>query len=848
MEKGSHVLVIVESPTKARLIGSFLPKSTYTVIASKGHIRDLPEKSMGIEMPGYKPEYEISAGKTAVVKQLKDALKKSDYLLLATDEVREGEAISWHLLQVLKPKVPYERMVFHEITKKAITQALDNGRPLDEALVKAQEARRIIDRLFGYAVSPILCTKLAQKKLSAGRVQSVGLRLAVNRERERITFKSHTWCDAVATLKSENGASYQARLSSIAGKSLAGSKDFDSVSGDYKGKDKLWFETKADAAEAIASLKDEQWQVTDIQTKPASSHPAWPFTTSTLQQEGVRKLHMGASMVMSTAQALYENGFITYMRTDSPALSQEGTYAARAQVEELYGKDYLSPYVRTFHAAKDSGAQEAHEAIRPAGTRFRTPEETGLSGRELALYTLIWKRTLACQMADARKATTTVTVKAGDAVFAASGTQILFPGFIRVYSESLDEGKDVLLPNLEKGEVEELEKLDAESHDTKARPRYTEASLVEEMEKREIGRPSTYATIIKTLLDRGYVVKQGGALVPTFSGWGVCQYLEQFFPQFVDYDFTRKMEGQLDEVASHKEDEGALLKEFNEGPGGLDATIKLAKPVPGKESRRLVLPQLDEAHSVYLGPYGPFVMKPAESSDGKATYVSVPDDWYPGMVTPALVDELLASKSAQTDAGADASGDLGDGITLKNGRFGWYWSKDGKNASVPSWMDEAEKHDPENAKKYLMLPRMLGKDSEGHDVVAASGKYGPYVGSNGTYRNLAKNDHDAELFSITLEQALSLLAQPKPAARGKGRFARKGSGRTVSVASTGTPIGDFEGSPVQVAHGRYGWYLKHGKDNYALPNEMKKDEAAAKAVTLQQAVEIIERKRQKDAK
>ncbi len=836
MEQPKKTLVIVESPTKARTIGKFLPKN-YTVIASKGHVRDLPEKSMGIDEETYQPKYEIVPGKQSLIKELKGELAQSDQLLLATDEDREGEAISWHLIQVLKPKVPYQRMVFHEITKGAILAALDHGRPLDENLVQAQEARRLVDRLYGYKISPLLSQKLGPKKLSAGRVQSVGLKLTVDRERERISFVSNTYFDAVAHLLSSGGEAYDARLVKVGERSLATGKDFDSVSGSWLGKKSLRLDEKG-IKDLVSRLKDATYKVTDIQKKPFTSAPYAPFTTSTLQQEGIRKLHMSASQVMATAQILYENGFITYMRTDSTSLSREGTAAARQLVEKLYGPSFLSPTPRVFKT-HSAGAQEAHEAIRPAGTSFRQPEETGLSGRELSLYSMIYKRTLACQMANAQKATTTVTICADDATFNASGTQVVFPGYLKVYVEDIDDpsssrdDQQTLLPLLAVGETETLCGLEEESHQTKPRARYTEASLVKEMEDRGIGRPSTYATIIKTLLDRSYVEKQNGSLVPTFVGFAVCQYLEDSFGKFVDYDFTKHMEEGLDQIAASSEDEQTFLKAFAEGEDGLGAFIKSASANKEKDLRKIQLPQISEENPIRIGPYGCFV---AKETNGKRECVSIPKEWTPATVTDQMVKALLSEGKEALHQ------DIGDGIVLNSGKYGPYWSKEGKNASIPSWAREEERHDPSFAARYLALPRLLGKNSQGEDVIAALGKYGPYVACNGQYRNLAKNDHDQQLFSITLEQALSLLAEEK-----KGYSRTKGGARRASATNVAGPsIGNFEEKPIEVVHGRYGYYLKHDGANYALPSQYKRDEASAKSISLDEAISLIQAKRQKD--
>ena len=845
MEQAKQTLIIVESPTKAKTISRFLPKG-YKVIASKGHVRDLGEKDMAIDVDhDYACKYQVVEGKAPLIKELKDELAKSDRLLLATDEDREGESISWHLLQVLKPKVPYQRMVFHEITKGAILNALDHGRPLDDNLVQAQEGRRVVDRLYGYTLSPTLWSKLANKKLSAGRVQSVGLRLAVDRERERILFEKHTYNDAVATLKAKCGQNYDARLVSIDGKNLAGSKDYDSETGAFKGKDVLLVD-EARIAEVIKSLHDVPFVVSDIQKKPFVTHPSIPFTTSTLQQDAIKKFHISAAQVMSIAQILYENGFITYMRTDSPTLSHEGTMAARSAVEKLYGAEYLNPAVRTF-VAHTAGAQEAHEAIRPAGNQFRTPEETGLTGRELMLYDLIWKRTLACQMADARKSTTTATVQAGSAVFTASGTQILFPGFIRAYVEGLDEGESIsdkdnaMLPPLEKGETETLVALNAEAHQTKPRARYTEASLVQELEKRGIGRPSTYATILKTLLDRAYVLKEKGSLIPTFVGFAVCQYLEQHFAKFVDYDFTSHMESDLDQIAEGKEKKLDFLNAFYKGADGLFAQNEEERGDNNKvQVRTIHLPQVDDSHPIMIGPYGCYVQKKEEGVE-KPVSIAIPSEWMPGTVTDAMVTDLLAKGKGGQGASSE---ELQDGIALKNGKFGPYWEKEGKRSSVPAWASDEERHDSSFAGKYLSLPRQLGKRADGKDVFASVGKYGPYVGCDGAFRNLSKTDRDAQLFSVTLEEALSLLSQEKPTSPRKGRMAyakKSSSGGAVQE------LGTFENLPVILAHGRFGFYVKHGKENYALPSAYKNDEAKAKGLALEQAIEIIKKKRQKES-
>ncbi|NBK23013.1 MAG: type I DNA topoisomerase, partial [Spirochaetia bacterium] len=760
----SKVLIIVESPTKAKTISKFLP-STCTVVASKGHIRDLPEKHMAIDVENdFAIEYKVVEGKESLIRELKKSLKGADRLLLATDEDREGESISWHLLEVLKPKIPHQRMVFHEITKAAIQKALASGRALDENLVQAQEGRRVVDRLFGYTLSPTLWKKLANKKLSAGRVQSVGLRLTVERERQRIAFSQSTYFDAKAELLSSSKQNFEARLTSYQDKSLAGGKDFDSVTGIYKGNGKKLLLDKKKVEQIVADLQDAPFEIADIQRKPFVTRPSIPFTTSTLQQDAIKKLHISASDTMRIAQKLYENGFITYMRTDSPSLSQEGTQAARTQVEKLYGQDYLSPSARYFKAKKDSGAQEAHEAIRPSGDSFIIPSDTNLSGKDRALYELIWKRTLASQMADAQKATTSVSIKANDAIFTATGTQIVFPGFLRAYVEGSDdpeaalEDKETLLPPLSVGEVCPLVLLQSLEHQTKPPARYTEASLVQELENRGIGRPSTYATILKTLLDRKYVVKEGSALAPTFTGFGVCQFLENNFPQFVDYDFTSNMENALDQIADGELDKVAFLKDFYLGENGLENQNKVQMEMDNKtESKTLALSHISEENPILIGPYGPYVQGP--EVDGKSQYISLPNTWLPGTITNEEVQQLIAKGKVKAEPEELGVGVVkGESVQLLTGRFGPYWQegsgKEAKRASIPKWISESgQEHDLAIANKYLSLPRVLGKDKDGNDIVAAKGKFGPFIECNGEYRNLNKRDHDGQLFSVTLEEA-----------------------------------------------------------------------------------------------
>ena len=836
-----NILIVVESPTKAKTIKKFLPKNC-TVVASKGHIRDLPEERMAIDTEkDFAVEYQVVHGRESLIKEMKADLKKADRLLLATDEDREGESISWHLVEVLKPKVPYQRMVFHEITRSAITRALTSGRDLDENLVHAQEGRRIVDRLYGYTLSPTLWRKLSNKKLSAGRVQSVGLRLIVERERQRLRFEESVYFDAKALLENSGQQGFEARLDAYQGQTLAVSKDFDPVTGAYKGKKGTLLLTKEQAEAIVKEVEGEPFVVEDVQRKPFVTRPSIPFTTSTLQQDAIKKLRISASETMRIAQKLYENGFITYMRTDSPSLSQEGTQAARSQVVALYGQEYLREMPLSF-AARSACAQEAHEAIRPAGDHFLKPEETRLAGKEFALYDLIYKRTLACQMADAKKATTTARLKAGAAEFTASGTEIVFAGFIRAYVEGSDdpeaalEDKETLLPPLAVGEQCPLTELVAVEHRTKSPARFTEASLVRELEKRGIGRPSTYATIIKTLLDRKYAVKEGSALAPTFIGYGVCQFLETHFSQFIDYDFTSMMEDGLDKIAEGTLDKVAFLNAFYHGEDGLKEQNDLQLKEDNKvASKTLKLCKISDDNPIMIGPYGPYVV----GKEGEL--ISLPTTWIPGNITDEDVKALIAEGKKNHEPKVLGKGPDGDlDVQLLVGRFGPYWQagvgKEAKRSSVPKWVVDAERmEDLEIANRYLSLPRVLGTDAEGVEVIANKGKYGPYIASGKKTRKLARSVRDENVFSITLEEALALLSEEVPA-KGKGRA------RSASVLAE---LGTYEGETVALADGRYGLYLKVGKKNVGLPQEYKQNLEAAKALSLDEAVAIIQAKSEK---
>lgn len=843
-------LVIVESPTKARTIKKFLPRG-FTVEASIGHVRDLPQSA--VEIParfkkepwarvginvddGFAPLYVTPKGKAKTIRHLKEQLKQANVLYLATDEDREGESISWHLLEVLKPKVPVRRLVFHEITRGAIESALENYRSVDLKLVRAQETRRILDRLYGYTLSPLIWKKVAYG-LSAGRVQSPGLRMIVERERERIRFVASEYWDLLAVLeKPGERPSFEARLVDYGGERIAVGKDFDPNTGKLKSAGAL--QLTADRAAALeAELENATWHVTDIKTREVTTRPAPPFITSTLQQEGNRKLGLSARETMRTAQRLYEEGYITYMRTDSPTLSSEAVGAARRQIEELYGEAYLSPQERRFGSS--ARAQEAHEAIRPAGESFRRPEETGLTGRERSLYELIWKRTMASQMADARKRSLTARITAGKAVFVANGNTIEFPGFLRVYVEGKDnpeaalEDKEVLLPPLALEDTLAATQLNADRHQTKPPARYTEASLVQQLEKEGIGRPSTYASIIATLFERNYVRRQDKALIPTFTGMAVVQLLENHFQELVKYSFTRDMETALDEIAEGQRDSLAYLEEFYLGEDGLRNHVEEREnAIKPEVSRSIALPQLREHQTVKIGRYGPYIV---HHEADEAIHASIPEEYAPADLTERDIAELIElQKKGPAPLGKHP--DTGQNVYCLSGRYGPYvqlGEADGegekpKRASLPKGVPPSEVT-LDLAVKLLSIPRTLGTHPDtGAEVVAGVGRFGPFVVCNNEFRSLKKED---DVYTIELERALELLAEEK-----KGRSGTKVL-REVGVEPE-------SGKKIEIRDGRYGAYIKCGTRNYTLPREHR-DQERIDTLTLEEVLEFINRGEEK---
>ncbi len=840
-------LVIVESPAKAKTIAGYLG-SDYVVESSIGHIRDLPNRAseipekfkkeswarLGVDVEnGFEPLYVVDSDKKGKVNDLKKLLKNADELLLATDEDREGEAIAWHLLEVLQPKVPVRRMVFHEITRDAIQKALGETRAVDQRLVDAQETRRILDRLYGYEVSPVLWKKVMQG-LSAGRVQSVAVRLVVERERERRAFVSAGYWDLKGRF---DPGSFEARLAAVDSKRVAQGRDF-AQDGTLKSSDLARLD-EAEARELAAGLDGVTFSVRSADEKPYTRRPAAPFMTSTLQQEASRKLRYTAQTTMRVAQRLYENGYITYMRTDSTTLSESALVAARKQAVELYGANSIPDAPRQY-ARKVKNAQEAHEAIRPAGDFFRTPKELEqeLNRDELALYDLIWKRTLASQMADARGLTVTLRLGAKsasrrDAEFSASGTVITFRGFLAAYEESRDddtvapEAEERPLPHLKPGDELQALELEPEGHATSPPARYTEASLVQALEERGIGRPSTYASILGTILDRGYVFKRGTALVPSFLAFAVTGLLEQHFAQLVDYSFTAKMEDDLDRIAAGDQERVDWLRHFYYGGDAGDAGLHaLVGDLTEIDARAVNTLPIGEGIVLRVGRYGPYV----ERGEARA---SVPEDMAPDELTVEKAQELLAAPAGDRVLGTHPTWDRE--ISVRTGRYGPYVtetleegaSEKPRAASLFKTM-EPDTVTLEAAVKLLSLPRTLGVDpADGEELTAQNGRYGPYVKKGTESRSL---EEEEQLFTITLEDALALLAQPKP---------RRGRGEAKPPLRELGPD-PASGKPVVLKEGRFGPYVTDGETNASL---RRGDEP--ETVTIERAAELLADRRSK---
>jgi len=886
-------LVIVESPAKARTIAGYLGAG-FEVEASVGHIRDLPQPS---ELPadmkkgpygkfavdvdnGFDPYYVVDADKKKKVAELKRLLKDSDELYLATDEDREGEAIAWHLLQELKPKVPVKRMVFHEITREAIHRALENTRDLDTRLVDAQETRRILDRLYGYEVSPVLWRKVRQG-LSAGRVQSVATRLVVERERERMAFCAADYWDVsgvfAATVGPDAGESFRARLTSLDGHRVASGRDFDDR-GVLRSADAVHLDEAA-AGALVAALDGADVTVRSLETKPYTRRPAAPFTTSTLQQEASRKLRFGSRQTMRTAQTLYENGYITYMRTDSPVLSTQAIDAARRQAAELYGPEYVPDAPRVY-TAKNKGAQEAHEAIRPAGDAFRTPAEVSreISGDQFRLYELIWKRTVASQMADARGSTASVRLgalapglgaggAAQDAVFSASGTVITFRGFMAAYEEGRDVdrytdgtedagAKDTddaqsRLPQLAEGDAVDPRGLEADGHRTSPPPRFTEASLIKALEERGIGRPSTYAATISVIQDRGYVTSRGQALVPSWLAFAVTRLLEEHFDWLVDYDFTAEMENDLDAIAAGSKDRVAWLTRFYFGDGtgrqegeGLRHLVDDLGEIDAREINSIAI---GEGITLRVGRYGPYLEGAPEVAGGEPRRASVPEELAPDELT---VEKALELFETQVDGDLVLGEDPSTGTTIvaRSGRFGPYVTELLPEPAIDPGLSAAAKKKAlaaapkprtasllksmqlqtitlDDALRLLSLPRVVGLDPEsGEPITAQNGRYGPYLKKGTDSRTLASEE---AMFDVTLEEALVIYAQPK-----------RGRGATTTPPLRELGVDPTSERPIVVKEGRFGAYVTDGVTNRTLPRDVTPE-----SITPEQAVELLAEKR-----
>ncbi|MFB2599416.1 type I DNA topoisomerase [Herbiconiux sp. P17] len=915
---GPRKLVIVESPTKVKSIAQYLGEG-FDVMASVGHIRDLVEpKNLPAELKKgslgkfsvdvenkFEPYYVVSDAKKKTVAELKKALAGADELYLATDEDREGEAIAWHLLQVLKPKVPVHRMVFHEITREAIEAARDNTRQIDDALVDAQETRRILDRLYGYEVSPVLWRKVGPG-LSAGRVQSAATRLVVDRERERLAFTSANYWDLTAVLAPEGAAkgaegsvadSFEARLVRLNGERVASGRDYDEQ-GKLKSKAVALGESAANALKQALEADGVDIRVTTLESKPYTRRPAAPFTTSTLQQEASRKLRFSARQTMSVAQSLYENGYITYMRTDSPSLSQQAITAARNQATKLYGADTIPDKPRLY-SGKGKNAQEAHEAIRPSGEVFKTPSEvsSALRGNDFKLYELIWKRTVASQMADARGSTASVTIAAGPvtveelggattAEFSASGTVITFRGFLHAYEEGRDEERNASneqaeskLPPLKEGQTLDAVDIDAAGHDTTPPPRYTEASLVKALDELGIGRPSTYASIISTIIDRGYVTPRGQALVPSWTAFSVVRLLEDFFADLVDYDFTAALEADLDKIADGEEDRVDWLNGFyfgSEGHPGLRNVIDNLGDIDAKAVNSVTI---TDDITLRIGKYGPYleVLDPSGDLEATPRRVNLPQDLAPDELTPEKARELVDAPVV-TDRVIGVNPDNGKEIVAKDGRFGPYVTElepvvpeapaaeaaaeptdataaaagassaatatatkkapakkpaakkaadavKPRTASLFKSMDLAT-IDLDTALRLLNLPRTVGDDPEsGEPITAQGGKFGPYLKKGTDTRSLESEDL---IFEIDLPGALELFAQPKYGAR------------RASSALKEFDADPESGKPIRVKDGRFGPYVTDGVTNATIPRGETVEE-----VDFERAVQLLADKRAK---
>ena len=863
-------LVIVESPVKAKTISRFLG-ADYEVESCMGHVRDLPGSAkelperfrkkpwahFGVDVDNnFHPFYCVPGNKKETVKKLKSKVGVMKELILATDEDREGESISWHLQEILQPQIPVKRMVFHEITRSAIDSALQNFRPVDESLVQAQEARRILDRLVGYSISPVLWKKVT-RGLSAGRVQSVAVALVSQRELERLDFAKSVYWDLSAQHKKASSHVFTSQLVSHKGKKLVRSADFDSITGKLKKKDVLLMNEK-EALKLKDSLKGKDFKVLEVEQKQVVRRPPAPFITSTLQQECNRKLGFSSKEAMSLAQKLYERGLITYMRTDSTFLSQQALKASRTEIARSYGKENL-PSAPRVYSKKAKGAQEAHEAIRPAGERFVRPESTGLSGRILALYELIWKRTLAGQMKDCVQNQVRVSLQAGECVFQSSGVTIKFPGFYLLYKDQKTD--EVKLPPLKKGETVKCVNITADRHETKPPARYTEASLIQKLEKEGVGRPSTYAGIISTIQDRGYVKKEKNTLIPTFTALVVNRFLQKNFPDYVDTQFTSEMEKDLDDIARGKKDHVKYLKSVYLGPKGLKKLVEQQEKQTKDQSFRSLNLRGFEEYSFNVGPFGAYVSK-KNGKGGEDVSASLPESLYPGEVTKELIEGLISNKiSGGRSLGRHP--ETGREILVVLGKYGPYLkmealdeeakrdSKEGGEKKSPVKKIESKKSKGKTGKskkskskagksktvsltpffnesnitltgalKLLELPKLVGVHPRtGKEIKKSVGRFGPYIVHEGDFRSVPANI----FFDIDLKYAVERLSAPK---------------KTRSSQRVLKDLGLHPKSkkPVQIMNGRYGPYIKHDGKNHSLPVEY-----SAEKLDMSTALKLMEK-------
>ncbi|MEJ2482489.1 MAG: type I DNA topoisomerase [Gemmatimonadota bacterium] len=830
-------LVIVESPTKVITIGKYLGKD-YTVEATSGHVVDLPKKGLAVDVEnGYEPDYQTVRGKGKLIESLRKKAKAAEDILIATDPDREGEAIGYHIAQKLgygsDDGNRFLRLKFNDLTEEAVLAALANPGEIDLQQVDAQQARRILDRLVGYGLSPLLWKKISpvdpvsRSPLSAGRVQSVVVRLIVDRERERRRFRAGSWWDLLALLATD-GSEFPARLSRLADTRMVSGKDFDSETGELIDPTTVVRLNEDEARALVERLQGESFVVEAVEKKRSTQSPYAPFETSTLQGEASSKLGLSSRDTMRVAQRLYEAGHITYMRTDSTRLSGQAIGAARKQIEEVYGKEYLSPGPRQYKGGSEL-AQEAHEAIRPAGSSMRSAEDLGLAGREAALYDLIWKRTMATQMADAIRDTVTARIMADDAEFTASGRTTVFPGFLRAYVEGAEDPETVLaerdthLPPLSAGMKLELGSLTPEEHATRPPARYTEKALLDVLKKRGIGRPSTYASTITTTQDRGYVERDGKQLVPTYLAFAVTRLLEEHFSDLVDPGFTAQMENDLDKIAVGEVEWQEFLDAFYRGPDGFETRLAEHEKLIDPREASTLSEFEDLRPTVRIGRYGPYLEL---NQNEEPIRVTLPEGLAPADLTTEKAEELIeAKRKADEPLGEDP--ETGLPVRLLIGRYGPFvqlgdqeeGGEKPKRASLPKGL-APEEVDLSKALRLLSLPRVLGDHPDGGEVLAGIGRYGPFVVHEGDYRSLQKGD---EVLSVTLDRALELLAEPK-------------KGRRRSAPKVLRELGEHpaDGEPVRILDGRYGPYVKHGKTNASLPKDLPPE-----SVDMERAVELI---------